>query len=390
MKKIYDAVSRYIKQTDRTLLLFSILSALYGLILVFSATLYMKSNIVLGLTRQAFVQIIAIIIGFAAMIIISKIDYHSIASTWKILAAVSIALFILVLIIGKTNSTSADKSWIKFAGLSFQPAEFIKVAFIITFAKHFDMVKDDVSSPKNVLMLGLHAAVPLLFLILTKDMGMVLVFAVIFLCMIFSTDIKMRYFVGGAIGLLIAAPIIWNKVFGKGSTQQKRILAMFDPTNVKNADIMHQQNQGIIALASGRIWGYGLFHGPITQSAYSTTLPERQNDMIFAVAGEELGLIGCLAIIILLCVLLIRFFVVASQSRDSMGAMICIGAFSMFAVQMIVNIGMVLRILPVVGLTLPFFSSGGTSAVSAFLAIGLVLSVYMHRKNLMFSDQGNE
>lgn len=390
MKKVFDALSRYIKQTDRTLLLFSILAALYGLILVFSATLYMKGNMILGLTRQAFVQIIAIILGFAVMIVISKIDYHTIASAWKIIAAVCIALFILVLFKGQTNLTSADKSWLKFGGMSVQPAEFIKVAFVVTFSKHFDMVKDNISLPKNVALLALHAAVPIIFILLTKDMGMLLVFVVIFLGMIFSTDLKMRYFAGGAIALLIAAPIIWSKVFGKNSTQQQRILAMFDPTNPNNAKVMYQQNQGIIALSSGRIWGYGLFNGPKTQSAYSTSLPVRQSDMIFAVAGEELGLIGCLAIIIILCVLLIRFIIDVSKSKDSMGSMICVGVFSMFAVQTVVNIGMVLRILPVVGLTLPFFSSGGTSAVSGFLAIGLVLSVYMHRKNLMFSDQGSE
>lgn len=391
LKKVFDAVSRYLKQTDRTLLLFSILASLYGLILVYSATIYLKSNSIFGLTRQALVQIIAIILGFAAMIIISKIDYHTIASAWKILAAVSILLFILVLFMGKTNSTSADKSWLVIGKIfSFQPAEFIKVAFIVTFSKHFDMVKDNTSSPKNALLLGLHAAVPIGFILLTKDMGMMLVFVVIFLCMIFSTDLKLRYFAGGAIALLIAAPIIWNKVFGKGSTQQQRILAMFDPTSPSNAKVMYQQNQGIVALSSGRIWGYGLFNGPKTQSPYSTALPVRQSDMIFAVAGEELGLIGCLAIIIILCVLLVRFIIDVSKSKDSMGSMICVGVFSMFAVQTIVNIGMVLRILPVVGLTLPFFSSGGTSAVSGFMAVGLVLSVYMHRKNLMFSDQGNE
>jgi rod shape determining protein RodA len=207
--------------------------------------------------------------------------------------------------------------------------------------------------------------------------------------MIFSTNLKMRYFAGGAILLLIASPFIWNNVFGKGSTQQTRILAMFDPTNPNNQALMYQQNQAVSALASGELWGYGLFSGPKTQSLYQSALPERQNDMIFAVTGEELGFIGCLAVIVVLSVILVRFLIVAGNSKDGLGSMICIGAFSTFAVQMLVNIGMVLRILPVVGLTLPFFSSGGTSAVSSFLIIGLVLSVYMHRKDLMFAGQND-
>jgi rod shape determining protein RodA len=388
LKKVFGAVLRYLKQTDRTLLVFSVLAALYGLVLVYSATLYLSTGG--GMTRTALTQIIAIVIGFASMIVLSKIDYHTIANWWKVLAAISVLLFIATLVMGKGRSGSLDKSWLYIGSFSIQPAEFIKVAFIVTFAKHFDMVKDDVSAPKNVLLLGFHAAVPIGLILLTKDMGMALVFVVIFICMLFASNVKMRYFAGGAIGLLILAPLIWNKLFGEGSTQQNRILALFDPTNPNYSKDMYQQNQGIAALSSGEIWGYGLFNGPKTQASYSNALPERQNDMIFAVAGEELGLIGCIAIILILTVILVRFLIVASHSKDSMGAMICIGAFSTFSVQMILNIGMCLRFLPVVGLTLPFFSSGGTSAVSSFFAIGIVLSVYMHRKDLMFAGQGSD
>jgi rod shape determining protein RodA len=325
------------------------------------------------------------VLGFIAMIVLSKIDYHIILGFWKVFAAICIILLIITLIWGKGPSGSSDKSWLYIGSRSVQPAEFIKVAFIITFAKHYDLVKDEISSPKNVMLLCLHGAVPIGIIVLQKDMGMALVFIVMFVCMMFATNIKLRYFAGGAIGLLIAAPIVWNKVFG--NTQRNRILALFDPTNSKYADKMYQQNQAISALASGKIWGYGLFNGPKTQSSATSALSERQNDMIFAVAGEELGLIGCLAIILILAIILVRFIIDAGHSKDSMGSMICVGAFSMFSVQMIVNLGMVLRILPVVGLTLPFFSSGGSSALSSFLAIGLVLSVYMHRKDLMFAGQ---
>lgn len=382
MKNVFNAIFRYLKQTDRTLLLFSLLSALYGLVLVISAT-----HSYGGITRTSLTQIIAIVLGFATMIVLSKIDYHTIAGFWKIIAVISVLLLLYTIFFGKQRTGSEDRSWLYIGSFSFQPAEFIKVFFIVTFAKHFDMVKDDISSPKNVLLLGVHAAVPIGLILLTKDMGMMLVFIVIFVTMIFASNVKMRYFAGGAIALLISAPFIWNNIFGKGSTQQNRILALFDPTNIKYKDEMLQQNDAIKALGSGQIWGYGLFKGPRTQSPVSAALPERQNDMIFAVAGEELGLIGCIAVIFVLTVLLVRFLIVASQSKDSMGAMICIGVFSMFSVQIIVNLGMVLRILPVVGLTLPFFSSGGTSAVSSFLAIGLVLSVFMHRKDFMFSEQ---
>lgn len=379
MGKIFAAVVRYIKQTDRTLIFFSLAAAFYGLLLVYTATRYM-STLSLVIT-----QTIAIGIGFVAMIIISKIDYHTILSFWKFIGAASVLLLIITLLFGTGPSGSGDRSWLVIGGRSVQPAEFIKVAFIVTFAKHYDLVKDEITSPLNVLLLCLHGAIPIGIILLQRDMGMALVFVFMFICMLFATNVQMRYFAAGGIALLIAAPIIWNKVFG--DTQRSRILALFDPNNPKYAQHMYQQNQAITALASGKIWGYGLFNGPKTQSSATSALSERQNDMIFAVAGEELGLIGCLAIILILSIILIRCIVDARHAKDSAGAMICVGAFSMFAIQTIVNLGMVLRILPVVGLTLPFFSSGGSSALSSFLAVGLVLSVYMHRKDLMFAGQ---
>ena len=386
MNKVFAAIARYIKQTDRTLIFFAACAAVFGVVMVYSATLFQATNKGGGFSRTFISQIVLTAVGFVAMIVVSKIDYHTITKYWKVIAVVCILLFIVTLVFGKGRAGSSDKSWIKFHGYSIQPAEFIKVAFVVTFAKHFDLVKEDISHPKNVLLLGLHAAVPIGLIVLEKDMGMALVFIVVFIGMLFSTDLKLRYFVGGGIALLIAAPFIWNKVFGMGSTQQNRILALFDPTNAKYADEMFQQNQGIAALASGELWGYGLFNGPKTQSLSKAALPERQNDMLFAVTGEELGFVGCCVIILILIVLLIRCIADSAHSKDAMGSMICVGVFSLFAIQIIINIGMDLRVLPVIGIALPLFYSGGSSAISSLLALGLVLSVYMHRKDLMFGE----
>lgn len=383
MKKIFAAIFRYFKQTDLLMMLFAIAASLYGLVLIYSATMSMSSHKSMVIT-----QIVAIGIGVVAMIVLSKIDYHTIGDWWKIIAAASVILLVVTLIFGKGPSGSEDKSWLIIGGKSIQPAEFVKIAFVITFAKHFDMVKDNVSSVKNVALLCLHGAVPIGIIVLQKDMGMALVYIVIFVAMLFVSNIKLRYFAGGAIILMIATPIIWNLVFG--DTQRNRILALLDPNNAKYAKQMYQQNLGITAFASGKMWGYGLLNGPKTQSISGSALPERQNDFIFAVTGEELGFIGCIAVMIILSLILIRILVDSTHSKDAMGSMICIGLFASFAIQIIVNLGMVLRVLPVVGLTLPFFSSGGSSVLSAFIAVGMVLSVYMHRKDLMFAEQTNK
>jgi rod shape determining protein RodA len=202
--------------------------------------------------------------------------------------------------------------------------------------------------------------------------------------MLFAGSVQLRYFAAAAVATLVSAPTLWKHL---GVTQKMRILALFDPTNPKYSSTAEQQLDAQYAIGSGEIKGYGLFKGPRTQSAYSLgLLPERQNDFIFAVIGEELGFIGCMAAIALLILLLVRILVDSTRSKDTMGSMICVGIFASFAVQMMINLGMVLSLMPVIGIALPFFSSGGSSMLSSFLAIGLVLSVYMHRKTSMFSS----
>lgn len=376
------AVSRYLRQTDRTLLLFSLLASVYGMLLIYSATLSAKSGSFL--MRTMLVQGASVLIGFAGMIVLSKIDYHTIGNAWKFIAAASVLLLLATLLFGsRSNTGSQDRSWITLGGMSLQPAELVKAAFVLTFSKQYDLVKDNLS-PLNVALLCLHAAVPIALILITQDMGMMLVYTLLFLGMMFASGVKLRYFAGGGIALLLATPLIWEKLFKAGGTQRNRIMALLDPTNPLYASDTYQQNQAVSAIGSGEIWGYGLFKGPKTQSS---ALPEKRNDMIFAVTGEELGLIGCLAVFLIFAILLARFLIVAAHAKDSFGAMICVGVFCSFAVQVGINIGVVLHLLPVIGITLPLFSQGGTSTVSAFLALGLVLSVHMHRKELMFADQ---
>jgi rod shape determining protein RodA len=167
-----------------------------------------------------------------------------------------------------------------------------------------------------------------------------------------------------------------------GRDTKYRILSLFNP--IKYAADAYQQTQGRSAIGAGEIWGYGLFQGPITQGPVSL-LPEKQNDMIFAVAGEGLGFVGCMLILVIFIALFVRIIIDSKKSKDSMGSLICIGIFVSFAVQMIVNIGAVLLLFPITGISLPFFSSGGSSIVACFMAIGIVLAVYMHRNNSMFA-----
>ena len=371
MKNIAGAVWRYIRQTDRLLILVTLLACAFGLLLVTSATH--------GSTTKMVTQITGIIIGLTGMIILSRIDYHEVAGIWKYIAIAGVILLLLPYVHPHTVKGSADLSWLDLGFTTVQPSELVKILFVVTFSKHYDMVREKLTSPISVALLCLHALVPIGIIVIQQDMGMALVFLLMFASMLFAGGVQLRYFSAAGVALLIGSPILWKFI---GVTQKNRIMALFDPNKYQTT--ASQQMQGIKAIGSGEIWGYGLFHGPKTQSTIAGLLPERQNDMIFAVAGEELGFIGCLAIFAVVLVILARVISDSRRARDPMGAMMCVGIFSSFAVQIIINLGMAMMVLPVIGISLPFFSSGGSSMVASLWAIGVVLSVYMHRKTSLF------
>lgn len=378
MGKVIGHLVRYLKQSDFALMLATLAAALFGFVMVYSA-INVDSG---GIGKTVLTQAIAIILGTAAMIVIARTDYHTIAAAWKILAVIGAGLLLLTIVWGKGRTGSNDKSWltIPLIKYSLQPSEIVKVMFVVTFSKHYDLVKDTIHSPKTVLLLSLHGLIAIGLILLQQDMGMCLVFTFIFVSMMFAANVKLRYFLAAGLAVVVTIPLVWhNKIF---YTQTHRITALFSPQSSANKDELMQQTIGKTFIGSGEIWGYGLFKGP-----HKSILPERKNDMIFAIIGQELGFIGCLAVILLLTFILVRVLINSRTAKDDMGSMMCIGIFAMFAVQIIVNIGMCLMLFPVVGLTLPFFSSGGTSVLSCFMAVGLVLSVHYHRKNLMFAGQ---
>ena len=222
----------------------------------------------------------------------------------------------------------------------------------------------------------MHALVPVMLCHLQGDDGAGIVFFAMFIFMSLSAGIQLRYFaiLGGIV--LIAAPILWKFVLS--DYQKKRFTAV---SNLENEAVQldegYQQYQGRISIGSGGLTGEGLFNG---SRVASQSVTFQQSDFIFSVAGEELGFVGCVLIIVLLLLLMIKVLHVAHSSRDDLGKYICYGFFGMIALQSVSNIGMCLAILPVMGVTLPFFSAGGSSAACLYLGFGLVQSVYMRRK----------
>lgn len=373
-KRFFKGLWDYIKRADIILWLLLAMISAYSLVLLRSVDYATGS----GYFRT---QLLAIGLGVAAAVVVTLIDYAEIANFWYLLAGFSIFLMIYTSFFGEqvVGSGGVDaKAWINIAGRTFQSSELVKIAFILTFAKHLDVLHkgSKLDHPLHVMLLGCHALVPMLLCEMQGDTGAAIVFFAIFLTMSLSAGIKLRYFaaLGGIV--LVALPLLW--MFVMKDYQKARFTAVFnleDPT-VQMED-GYQQYQGRISIGSGRLDGTGLFNG--TRVA-NKSVPFQQSDYIFSVAGEELGFIGCSLILLLLLLFMAKVLHVASTSRDDLGRYICFGFFGMIALQSVSNIGMCLALLPAMGVTLPFFSAGGSSAACMYLGFGLVQAVYMRRK----------
>lgn len=370
MNKIISQIKSFIKETDKILLFLCILISALGILLVSSAT---GSGDEL-FSRDAKVMMLAVSVGVVAALIISVIDYNFIVRLWPIIAGVCLLLMLLLFIpgvgVGPPERPDA-KTWIVLGntGLFFQPSELVKIGFIITFTVHIDYVRDNLNSLKNILFLCIHGAIPVLLVLVSGDMGSALIFIMIFIVMMFTAGMDLKYF--GIGGLLVAAavPVAWKYVLT--SIQKDRIYAIINPEEYP--DIIYQQQQGLGAIKSGGIFGKGLFDG-----TYKNIVPEIENDMIFSLIGEELGLVGCILTLLLFIAIVVKIIRIGNKSKDSTVSLLCSGVAAMIASQVIVNIGMCLQLLPVIGITLPFLSAGGSSNLCIYLAVGLILSLHRH------------
>jgi rod shape determining protein RodA len=294
---------------------------------------------------------------------------------WPLVAVFCILIMCSLFIWGVAPNARQDaRSWLDLKVFYFQPSELVKIGFIITFAVHLDAVKDHVSKFTTVLLLGIHALIPIGLVMATGDDGSALVFMLIFLGMMFAAGVHWGYFVAGFAAVVVAFPAIWalGDKFILNQDQKNRFLAILYPDLYAKSEAF-QQNRGIGAIGSGQLFGQGLFNGNYTQSA---AVPESENDFVFTVAAEEFGFIGAIAVLVLLAAIILRIVINGKRANDNASYLMCMGMASMLAAQLIINIGMVLRWLPVIGITLPFFSAGGSSNLCVYIGIGLMMSIY--------------
>ena len=332
----------------------------------------------MGSTKYIVVQAFATLLGLGAFVIFTVIDPDLIAEKWLPLTIISV-LFIGGLMFFGHDDGTGNKAWYRFGSIGVQPSEIVKVVFIVLLAKQLSLYKEqrDLNKFKSVAFLALHFLLYFgLIVVITKDLGSALIFLAIFIVMLVGAGVAM-YWLGIAAAATVAViPLLWN--FFLKDYQKNRILAPYIP------DVIDPTGQGITwqthktkdALASGRWTGVGLGNGSFAQGKFDA----KHTDCIFASIGEEMGMIACIAIILLLTIIIIRCCVVGVRSGSPFGMLICFGVATAMAFQTFINIGMCIGISPVIGITLPFFSYGGSSILAMYASVGLVSGVKFRPK----------
>ena len=371
LRYLFAKFADFVRESDKILLSLLFLAAGYGCIAVFSATNYMES------LRPFLIHTACLIAGFGVIIVVSIFDYARYIKVWPLFAILGIIPVLLTFFIGYAPAGTDDKAWLNLGFTTFQPSELLKICFVITFSYHLAKAGKDINKFKKLIPICVHGMIPVVLIHLQGDDGTALVFAVMFVLMLWAAGVSWKYFAAAFTSLLVASPIIY--FFIMNDTQRERLINMFNiDADIKG--VGWQQYRGRQALANGGIFGQGYLNGELTQMGKSG-VPEGHNDFIFVTIGEELGFLGCMLVIIILAAICIRCLQVAKLSTKSEGKYICVGIFAMLFAQIVINIGMCTSITPVIGVTLPFFSAGGTSLICLFLGLALVHNVYMNRNS---------
>ena len=364
-------IADIVRQADLVLLGLCCAATAYGLVMITSATRFLETY------RHVIVQGAAALIGIVLYFLASMVDVTELVKKWKWILLFNVG-FILLLKTPLGLEVNGNLAWLDIPGVpvNIQPAEVVKLTFIILLAYQLVWLKEnrDLKSVPSIMLLGGHLLLIVgLYYVISSDMGSALVFMFVFACMAFVAGTALRWFVMAILGGGIAFYLLWQEDIIP-QYMKDRFIVLVDH-DYRPMDEGWQQTRSLLALGGGKLTGQGLFNGTQTQSEFSWSLPYRHTDFIYSAIGEELGMVGCLLVIVLLAAIVVRCLMTAAKARNRMEAEICVGMAAMLIFQTISNIGMCLFVMPVIGLTLPFFSYGGSSILTLFIAMGVVSGV---------------
>ena len=368
MRRIVQYIWNVFRKGDLILLLLCLITSAFGCLVIASATAHHET------LRYLFIQIGAIGIGVMMYVLVSCIDLEFISEHRWVLVVFNIFLLLLLIPFGE-DFKSGNKSWLNLPliPVSIQPAELCKITFVLILASVMASHQQKISSFKSIFWMVFHLVLLVgTNMLISEDAGVSLIFVFIFIGMAFAGGVSMIWFAAGGGLAALATPIVWNYVMD--GYQRKRFEVLWNPElDPQGIYERYHMKRSLLSLTGGGLMGQGLFNGNRTQIG---ALPAQHTDYIFSAIGEEMGYIGCLLVLVLLVLIIARVIQVGSRSQDYMRRLVCFGAASALIFQVTSNIGMCLGITPVIGLTLPFVSYGGSSIVSLYAMLGLVSGVH--------------
>ena len=369
MRKFFQEFLDFFRKGDMLLLGLCIATTLYGVVILSSVTADARA------IRFVVIQLVAAILGIFLYAVISSIDLDLIMEYRMPLVIFNVCFLLLLLPFGVEHG--GNRSWLKFPGfpVEIQVAEILKTTYILIAASVMSAHQNRLSKFWSVMHMVLHLGILVgLNMVLSKDAGVSLIFVFIFIGMTFAGGVSKGWFIAALSGITSGLPLIWNYVLK--DHQKTRFMVLFDPSLDPNAiDERWHSNQALLSLTGGGLTGQGLYNGRRTQSNGIGALQAQHTDYIFSAVGEELGFIGCMAIILLEFAIIARIIYVGTHTPDFARRVVCFGAAAALIFQVTINIGMNLGVMPVIGLTLPFISYGGSSILSLYAMLGLVSGV---------------
>ncbi len=351
-------IKNYLFGLDKVIILVALALSAFGVVVIRSAAS--------SIPRCVPVQIMGICLGLVCMLIIARMDFDWLGDLSPAIVTVSCVLLLFTAFFGKT--TGGNTNWISLGKIDVQPSEFAKAAFIVTMSAHLSRFDGETIRFKDLLLVCVHFLLYFVPIVLQKDIGSALIYAGVFVVLLFVAGVQYRYFLIAGVGILSAIPIVWQFL---QQYQKSRIIYGFQP----ELDPLHYGYQPLVsrmALASGKFTGMGYMEGLQIQN---DLLPAKHTDFIYAVVGEEFGFVGCVSVLAGIMLIVGLIFLAVAKTESPKGKLICIGSASVIILQTCINIGMVLGLSPVIGVTLPFMSYGGSSVLSSFIILGLVQSV---------------
>ena len=363
---------RELKNMEWSLLIIAIILTAIGIIALFSAT---QENGYDEFKKQ----LIWFAIGIVAMVIVMLINYETLVKLSPIFYGIFIILLIAVLF---TNPVNGATSWFDIGSFSFQPSEFAKVVVVLFLAFIISKIQsryvEDINKPSRLLIIFVAVAIPLLLIIKQPDYGTAMAFCVALALMLFTAGIDKKYIIGAVVVIIVSIPLVYNFVLPEHA--KKRIDIFLNPESDPRGS-GYNIIQSKLAIGAGRLTGMGLLKGNQTQLGY---LYPKTTDFIFSVISEEMGFIISGTIIVLFVLLITKTIYIAKTAKDIKGSLIASGIAGIFLFHMAENIGMVMGLLPITGVPLLFVSYGGSSLITSYIFIGILLNISGKRQKTIF------